>query len=170
MKGKNLALALLALAMVLGAGIGTAMGYFTAYTEARGAVPLRLGGAGGGTSMQEDVSAWTKRITVTNDAGAVPVYIRARAFCGSAYTLTYDWDAGWYDGGDGYYYFSEILSGGASTAQLRVKIGNIPEQAEQGDSFDVVVVYESTPVLYGEGGEAYADWDGAVGASGGIDE
>lgn len=38
--------------------------------------------------------------------------------------------------------------------------GNEPGQTkpEDGESFNVIVIYESTPVRYDENGEPYADW------------
>lgn len=146
----------LAGALILAAGLGRANAYFTTYAEARGGVTVRLGSR---TELIEEVSDWTKRVSVTSDSDSQPVYIRARAFCGSAYHLKYSDSSNlWRDGGDGYYYYQEILRGGETTSELNIEIENAPETAAAGDSFQVVVVYESTPVCYDEDGNPYEDW------------
>lgn len=69
----------------------------------------------------------------------------------------------WADGNDGYWYYNDILYGGQKTeGELLVKIAGIPETVKPGTDFNVVVVYESTQVLYGEDGEPYADWSAKV--------
>ena len=41
-----------------------------------------------------------------------------------------------------------------------VKIENVPvEDVKDGSEFNVVVIYETTPVLYDESGKPYADWN-----------
>lgn len=92
-----------------------------------------------------------------------PVYIRVKAFCGSEYSLVFSDESGkWTPGEDGYYYYSDIVNGGGTTDELLVKIENVPEDVTDADSFNVVVVYESTPVLYREDGTPYADWNSKV--------
>jgi len=50
--------------------------------------------------------------------------------------------------------------GGGKTSVLSVKIENVPEaDLENGTMFNVVVIYESTPVMYREDGTPYADWN-----------
>ncbi len=157
MKKLNVCLAALAIAMVLGAGIGSAWAYFTTYAEARGGNTIRLGSW---TELHEEFSGWTKRVTVSSDAQSQPVYVRMRAYAGSEYELVYEDVSGkWTAGADGWYYYDDILVGGGATTELRVHIGNIPEDAEEGDDFNVVVVYESTEVCYDESGNPYADWN-----------
>ena len=161
------AAAALALAAVMTAGIGQAWAYFTTYAQAEGGYPIHLGGR---TDITEEFSDWTKHVAVTSDPESAPVYVRVRAFSGSLYTLEYSAEVGgdWTPGDDGYYYYNKILNGGETTTGLNVSIGGIPEDAEDGDKFNVVVIYESTPVLYDDRGEAYADWN-ALTDSGSID-
>lgn len=157
MKKKGMFLAALAAALTLTASVGSAWAYFTTYAEARGSYTISL--KGHETTVSENFSAWTKEVTVANDADSDPVYVRARAFCGSEYRLSYSDEGGrWSPAEDGYYYYDSILPGGASTEKLLVKIEGIPEDAEDGDNFNVVVVYETAPVRYDESGEPYADW------------
>ena len=153
-------LPVLALLMVLTAGLGTAWAYFTTYAMAQGGYTIKLGDR---TQIEEEFYSWTKRVTVTSDEESEPVYIRVKAFCGSAYELQYIDEAGnWSPGADGYYYYAPAVAGGESTSELLVKIGNIPEEGKDGDSFNVAVIYESTPVHYDTEGNPYADWDGLL--------
>lgn len=153
---KNLKfLAVLAVVLVLGSSIGSAWAYFTTYTSARGGYVMKLGDE---TEIGEKFSEWTKHVSITSDENSEPVYVRAKAFCGSKYTLVYSSENNkWTAGDDGYYYYSDIVYGGQTTEELLVKIENVPE-GEDADSFDVVVIYETTPVLYHEDGTPYADW------------
>ena len=152
-------LALAAALTVVSAGIGKTWSYFTTYTEAAGGYTIHLGDR---TEINETFSGWTKHLTITSDEDSQPVYIRARAFCGSEYTVLYSGN-GWSLGADGYYYYDSILYGGGSAETLDLKIEGIPQEPEALESFNVVVIYESTPVKYHEDGSPYSiqetDWD-----------
>lgn len=155
MKKFNILAATLAVLLVLGAGIGSAMAYFTTYVRAEGGMVIHLGDR---EEITEEFSNWTKHVVITSDQESQPVYIRARGYAGVQYDLTYS-GSGWTDGGDGWWYYSEIVPGGGSTAPLDVKIDNVPKNAKNGDSFNVAVVYESTLVRYDAEGNPYANWD-----------
>ncbi len=153
-------LTLTAVLMVAGAGIGKAWAYFTTFSEAAGGYTIHLGDR---TEFTEEFSNQTKHLVVTSDADSDPIYVRAKAFSGSPYPLTYSGD-GWTLGADDYYYYGSIVNGGESTKALDIRIDHIPvdgEKAEK-DYFNVVVIYESTPVKYHEDGKAYTigetDW------------
>lgn len=163
MKKKNACLAALAVVLVLTASIGSAMAYFTAYTTAAGGYTINLGSK---TTIEETFSDWTKHVVISNAEKSEPVFVRARAFGGSAFTITGS-GSGWRDGGDGFWYYEEPLAGGSSTAELTFSIEGVPENALVGDSFNIVVVYESTPALYHEDGSVYADWTMILDAEGG---
>ena len=156
MKKRGAFLAAVTLSLVLSASLGSAGAYFTTHVTARGGYPLELGNE---TTVHEEFDSWTKHVTVTNREDSQPVYVRVRAFAGSEYTLQYSDAAGkWTPGEDGYYYYSDIVNGGESTGELHILIGNIPQGSQEAVSFNVAVVYESTPVLYDENGSPYADW------------
>lgn len=159
MKKKNILLAALAVSLTLSAGAGSAWAYFTTYANASGGYTLSLGDK---TTVSEDFSSWTKHVVITSQTDSQPVYVRAKAFCGSDYELIYSGSNKWSPSNDGYYYYSDILNGGASTDALDVKIENIPEEVKDGDSFNVVVIYETTPVRYHEDGTPYADWSATL--------
>ena len=158
MKKRNWLLFLLAVVLVLGSSIGTAVAYFTTYVTSRGGYVIHLGNE---TTIEEpDVTNWTKRVTIKNTADASEpgklVFVRARAYVGAAYEsgLTYE-GASWLapgdpaspDKGDGFYYYYLPLAPQQSTTELLIKINNIPVDAEEGDIFNVVVVYESVPAV-----------------------
>lgn len=163
MKRRSILLAVLVLVLVLSASIGTTMAYFTTYSKADGDIPVDLGDH---TEIQEQFSQWTKHVTITSDEDSQPVFVRARAYGATGYTLTYS-GAGWSNGGDGWYYCDAILYGGGSTATLDVLVGNVPESVEDGEHFNVIVVYETTPVRYQADGTPYADWAETLITSGG---
>ena len=160
MKRKNIVLALLAMGMVLTAGLGQTWAYFTTYVEVEGGYPVQLGGRSE-THSEEDFSDWTKHVRITNGEGSAPVLVRARAFCGSLYTLNYSSPSGkWtYDSSDGFYYYSDIVNGGETTEELQIRIENVPEAETDPSAFNVIVVYESTPVRYDADGNPYGSWD-----------
>ena len=58
------------------------------------------------------------------------------------------------------------MPGGGNTEVLNIVINNIPTKEdglEVGDQFNVIVIYESTPVLYDEGGNPLpADWNATL--------
>lgn len=151
---KSLCLAAVALTLTAGISAGTAMAYFTTYTEASGGVTLNMGFSE--TIPKEDFSNWTKHVSVEN-TGDYDCYVRVKALAGSKYQdgLQYsDSDGKWTPGEDGYYYYSDPIAPGESTSVLDIRI----DSKESDASFNVVVVQESTKVLYNENNEPYADW------------
>ncbi len=164
MKKRNLRLAaaaasVLTASLVLTSGLGNAWAYFTTNTNAEGGYAISLSGEV--TTVDEEFSFndWTKRLVVTNtDESGRAVYVRARAFSGDRYPLVYG-GTGWEGSDDGYYYYGEILDTGSSAQELRVEIQGVPEEVTDPESFNVVVVYETTPVQYDADGNPYADWN-----------
>ena len=142
------------LAGILCVSVPQALAYFTTYTDAAGVKTIVLGPE---TEIEEpSVTDWTKTVQISN-TGEAPVYVRAIAYAPEGMTLTYS-GTGWTAGSDGYWYYGSIVEAGAKASDLLVKIGNVPEDAVEGDDFNVVVLYEATPVQYDEAGAAYADW------------
>ncbi len=159
---KLLILGAAALVLVLSTGIGTAWAYFSTYSEAEGGYRLHLARQRE-VEIEEEFSQWTKRISLKNEEGKSPVYVRAKVFAPTMQSVSYLNESGkWSPGEDGYYYYSDVLKGGESTEELLARIGNVPGAPEEGESFNVVVVYESVPVNYRADGTPYAEWNGAA--------
>jgi hypothetical protein len=148
-------LAAAALVLVLGVSVGTAMAYFTTYATAKGGVPVTLGAE---TTIHEEYDNWKKTISIEN-TGEVPVFVRAQVIAGSQFTITAE-GTGWSQGKDGYWYYSEALPVGGTTANL---VASIAKSEDVESSFNVVVVQECTPVMYDANGKAVtaenADWN-----------
>ena len=164
MKRKNGFLAALALVLVLGACIAPAYAYFTTYAQAKGGLPIRIGDE---TTVEEGLVDMEKSIVITNqEEDSQTVWVRAKATGPKKYPLQYTADPNaWVPGSDGWYYYSEPLAPGKSTeVPFLVRITGVPEKEaiEDGDKFDVIVYYETTPVQYKEDGttiDPKADWD-----------
>lgn len=158
MKQKKLLLAALAFALILTASIGTAVAYFTANASASGDTPIHLANQ---THIEETVHDQAKHLVIVNDDPTAEVFVRAKAFCNTPYTLTYS-GGGWSDGNndsEGWCYYGTALSGSNfspknASSELVVSIGNIPGKAEEGDTFHVEVVFESVPAVYNDSGVA----------------
>lgn len=150
---KTLGLAGAALFLTAGLSVGSAMAYFTTYTQVSGGVPLNLGNTS--TTPDETVEDWTKHVTIEN-TGDIDCFVRVRAFAGSQYqdSLVYSGE-NWSLAADGYYYYSEILSPGETSGELLIAIDNM----ESNQSFNVIVVQESAPVIYDGDGNPIGDWD-----------
>ena len=161
MKKKNLCLAAAALTLAMGVSVGGAMAYFTTYAAASGGASLSLGNTV--TVPEEQVVDWTKHVTIQN-TGDVDCFVRVRAFAGEKYQdgLTYADDNGkWSPGEDGYYYYSDVVPAGGEAEELRIGVNNMDSE----ESFNVIVVQESTPALYDEQGNPYADWNRVMDSS-----
>lgn len=157
MKFNKTILAAMAVVLPLSAGIGSAFSYFTANAGSQGRLEVEIGPPD--TEITERFGDWTKHVTVTN-VGEVPVYVRVQAFSGSRYPLEYITNDSWTADGS-YYVYNEILPPGGETVQLDIKISGVEETDK--DNFNVIVVYERTPVQYNENGEAKApDWNYSV--------
>ena len=153
MKKRNILMALLACAMVLGLGVKSALAYFTTYVTASGGMVIHLGHR---TVIEDDVSDWEKHVVISMTKGPDDVYIRARAYCPQGMELIYSGD-GWSYGGDDWWYYEDKLvyeedsagnpTGTAVARELLVRMENIPADMKEGESFNVVVVYEATSVV-----------------------
>lgn len=156
MKNKRILLALLALALAVTTALPAAMAYFTTNAQATGSRPLKLGGT---TTIEESMAGWVKEITISADENSQPMWVRARAYPAALASIT--GEEGWIDGQDGWWYFTTPLAnpqtGDAQTQttvlKAEVKPVKVDEVGQIPDGFDVTVIYESAPVLYGEDGK-----------------
>ena len=62
-------------ALIICATIQPAIAYFTTYVRAKGGHEVTFGDT---TKITEEFSDWTKKVTITNEAGSAPVFIRAK--------------------------------------------------------------------------------------------
>ena len=158
MKRTKILLAALIAGMILCTGIIPVYGYFTANTQSSGGLEIKPID----TTPHEDVVGNSKNLVITNNRRGAPVYVRARGFSGdSSANLSYTPGEGWVDGGDGWWYYTPLLppesdEQSGRTTTLSVDISKvIPEGAEPGDNFNVVVVYEAVLPMDGvEGAQA----------------
>lgn len=131
--------------------------YFTTYVTAKGGYDLTWHKE----TIKEEFGDWTKVITISSETDSIPVYVRARAFAGSTYSLTYEGEQ-WTQRQDGYFYYQNALYGGKTTDELKVKIDKVPLRPDEGANFNVIVIYETVPAQYGEDGKMIApdaaDW------------
>ena len=156
-------LAFIAAGCVLAAGVGTAFAYFTDSTKAEGLYQIHL--APSTIITEPEVAAGVKHLVITN-TGESPVYVRATAFAGDNVTISYSGE-GWSQDGN-YMVYDTILNGAEEANELLVNF-SYDLEPEIGDQYNVIVVYEATPVQYDENGNPYADWDLAAPVEGGVD-
>ena len=121
---KALCLAAAGLVLAGGASVGSAYAYFTTYTEVSGGAVFNLGQTK--TEIDERVENGTKI-----DGGSRK----------------------WSNGGDGYWYYSDLVQPGETTGTLNIKIpqellGDVTEDTE----LNVIVVQECAPESYDENG------------------
>ena len=157
---KSIGLLMVALLLVACVGVGSSLAYFTTYTEAKGGVELSLGFSK--TDINDDVQKGVKIVSVKNAEDAADCYVRIKVIVSEQYKdlVKYaepDNAGNWTPAEDGYYYYSDIVPANGQTTDLLVLLQDVSGIAN--DDFNVIVIQESTPVLYNENGEAYANWD-----------
>ena len=157
-KLKRAVLPVLAAVLVLGASAGSAGSYFTTYVTAQGGHELHLRDVH--VDVEDTVVGTTKSITVSN-TGEVPCYVRAKAIQASTNDVPIDYsgsDVGWFDGGDGYWYYSGIVEPGDTAPVLKAEIKlptSSPERPiPEGTTFNVTVITECAKIFYDEAGNA----------------
>lgn len=135
---------------VLTVGVSRASAFFTTYAEAVGGRTIYLGDI---PFIEENFDSWKKEVRIGNDPdSAQAVYVRALAFAGDQYELTYE-GTGWtLDPTDGYYYYDVPVLPGELTNELVVAIRDTTTESgipavEAGNQFNVVVIYETTPAI-----------------------
>lgn len=136
----------------LGIMINRIWAYFTTYAQAEGTQEISLGNTT--VEIEERIEGMTKHIKVIN-TGEYEAYVRVKVFVGDKYKdkLSYGGSNKW-QLGEEYYHYSEILEPGKTTEELTVTVKNV----ENKEDFNIIVIAESTQVLYSETGNPYADW------------
>lgn len=166
--------------LIAAAGIAPAWAYFTASDSAVGGIQISVAPT---TDITEVFDSAGKHITVVNDAtSTVPVFVRAQVF-GDTNRLNTISGADWTgpmadDEGNTWYYYNLPVAPGDKTNPLDVSItfprysietitnpdGSTTKETKEheGENFNVIVVYEATPVQYGSSGEQFQPWDAGV--------
>lgn len=147
-------IALLAVMMLIAASVGATAAYFSATDKAEGAAKLNLKGE---TKIEEGEEEY-KQIVITN-TGKADLLVRVKLFGVDDDVMTVTVPSGWSEiDEEGWYYYKTILPGdqtpqATTGAPITVKLDKLtPKQiAELGESFDVTVVHEATPVVYSGG-------------------
>ncbi|MBE5911510.1 hypothetical protein [Pseudobutyrivibrio sp.] len=161
MKTKWLILVAAALVLVSGTAVKPAIAYFTDTISTEGKIELKLGDSEI-PPMEDKVENMIKKISISN-TGDYELLVRAKALYPDNCTVTLVDSEGWSDGGDGYYYYSDIVSPGEKTNQLLLQINSEAEE-----SFNVIIVQEGAKVIYDEDGSYTGDWDAKISSQ--IDE
>ncbi len=113
--------------------------------------------------MQEEMHELDKHITIKNwEDSNDRVYVRLKVFAPTEILEYLDFasnseENGWkYDETDGYIYYEPYLNADETSNPLIIDV-NIPEEYKK--DFEIVVVFEYTPVRYYEDGSPYCIWD-----------
>ncbi len=113
--------------------------------------------------LQEEVDDNNdKHIKLSSDVNSeFPAYVRIKLFSPDyiPIDLASNLNSKWKPGeNDDWIYYDEALGAGNITNELVAKIG-FPEQAKEGDHFNIIVVYEYVPAQYDDNGNPYANWN-----------
>lgn len=131
---------------------------------------------GSGSSSNESLrlvdggfSDWTQRVAIENE-GTAPVWVRIKAFNNNLYNIMFGGE-GWEDGGDGYYYYSNILNGGETTSEWLIRLEPLFDAPEGGYEIpEMAIIYEGIPVQYNpDGTPCEAGWNRVPDEEGGED-
>jgi len=145
---KRLQYTALALAMVciLGCSAKNAISYFTTFANAKGGVTMHLVDE---TTITEEVRDGKKVVVIHNNSKDTAVYVRVKAFAFIAGKDAIQDGTGtnWSRSSDGYWYYGPVLEPGEDTSELTISF-LYPEDKEEGDEYEVTVVYESVPAQY----------------------
>lgn len=166
MKGRRISRSVIltaaAAALTASLSVGSALAYFTTYCAAEGSVTMNMGFTD--TEIDETVDSTGKHVTIRN-TGEYDCFVRVRVFAPDITNAGYTPGDGWTQDGD-YWYYTPVLAPGAETSELLVTY-DFPEGEDQEDypEFNIVAIYECTPVVYDENGNPYGDWDYVITAS-----
>lgn len=142
-----------------------AWAYFTDTHEANGTIRIRVEPT---TTIEEKYVAGQKTVVIRNlDTSDTPVFVRARVYASDVFTTNISAVNGWRDGDDGWYYYNKPLDVGDDTAPFVIDIPEllvenpdaIIDDLKVEANYNVIVIYESTPVQHKADGTEFANWD-----------
>lgn len=164
MNRKNLSLAILAVVLVLGMSVDVAWSYFTDTTMAEGSVPLSVEPT---TTITEENGPGTKTIRIRNTGDVIPVWVRVRVYASDSLGANASGD-GWSGIITDWYEYADSVDPGAETEPLKITFTlpggfdptNNPTGVYDEEEQNIVVVYESAPVIYDASGNPLpANWN-----------
>ena len=163
MKRTGIIAAVIALSLVIAAGITPAWAYFTDSHNADGGLPITVKPD---TEIKEWYAQATKHVVVSNSEDAeTPVFVRARVETALPFTAAGE---GWTTEADseGWYYYDGEVAVGAESQELTVTFTFPTVQSEEqpdgsvyGDNYSAVVLYEAAPATYDENGNPDPQWN-----------
>lgn len=159
MKRKHMILGCVAAALIASATIAPAMAYFTDHTEAAGNIQISLGD---NTKIDEKADEAKKEIVISNTGQ--PVYVRVQVIAARESKPAAAGE-NWTDLMGDYYYYTKPVTEQNPTSTLTVQVREYLakyQSNEKDDVKNIIVVYESTPVLYDESGNALPYNDSAI--------
>ena len=167
MNKRKLILTFLVFALIICANIQPAIAYFTTFTYAKGGHPIYLRDT---TRIEEQFSQQKKHVRIRSEDNSEPVWVRAKVFYAYQGIERIDiegtkWQRDETSDENGYYFYNYVdpLPGGGVTDELTVTIhtkSNETIKPDEGDQYNVIVIYESTPVRYNENGQIIAvNWN-----------
>ena len=157
-------LILLAAVLLVAVSVPNAFAYFYTYTRGSRELVVSLKDS---TDLDETVIVTQKNLSIKADAGSDPVYVRVKVFASEDLEVG-SVTSGWEKKADGYYYYQNPIDGDPETsyedtASIQISVSlKETEGTEYADSYNVVVIYETTPLLTDPDGAAYADWNNAT--------
>ena len=145
---------------MFGACAAPAWAYFTDTHQADGGLPIKLQPP---AELKEWYGQATKHVVVTNSADATaPVFVRAKVQTSLKFAAAGD---GWKSNEDGWYYYDKMVKPGKDTKELTVKVTfptvkseEQPDGAVYGESYSVIVLYETTMAVYDNNGNPAPNW------------
>lgn len=167
---------IIAVVLICGVSIKSAIAYFTTYCMAEGGLPIEFGTW---TTITEepDVVSGKKVVSISNDAKSKQaIYVRVTAFAGAKFNpLSYDGGDAWTSAADTvtgitWWYYNGVLQPGENTDSTKLTIESpqllTTEGFNEGDKIEIAVVYESMPVQVDANGNQLtalqADWSKVV--------
>lgn len=152
MKKKSIFLVALSIILLIAATANSTLAYFTSYITAEGGYTLNL--QKGRVTVLTDVDGGCHWVQLVNSEGNLPIYVRGRFIVPDGCTLEMG-GQGWTEG-DGYWSYTSILNPGEETTQLQATVTRLA--GYDPDSYDIVFIYETSPVLRDQNGNYYSDY------------
>lgn len=161
------ALAILLILLVISTYVTPVLCYFTTYAEVDGGAQLSFSTS---IDIQESVEEYTKTVRVENTSTTDDCFVRVSYVCPSEYTITPEYNETWgehlvatdsnTEATTTYFYYQKVLAPGEVTSPIVYHIfdkGGL-EITSAEHQFNIMVIAESCPVIYGNTDERIPLW------------